>query len=89
MLTKNMKIRYIKESIHSVKELLMQMLPHDLQEMIETEYSRHHVRTLIKGELKDTLMEPIYECIGRIQSWIKEDHYETKKNSLNYLDCLS
>ena len=64
----------------------MQMLPHDLQEMIETEYSRHHVRTLIKEELKDTLMEPIYECIGRIQSWIKEEHYETKKNSLEYLN---
>ena len=31
-------------------------------------------------------MEPIYECIGRIQSWIKEDHYDTKKNSLNYLN---
>ena len=50
----------------------MQMLPHDLQEMIETQYSRHHVRTLIKEELKDTLMDTIYECIGRIQSWIKD-----------------
>ena len=64
----------------------MQMLPHDLQEMIETQYSRHHVRSLIKEELTNTLMEPIYECIGRIQSWIEEDHYDTKKDSLNYLN---
>ena len=64
----------------------MQMLPLDLQEMIETQYSRHHVRSLIKEELTNTLMEPIYECIERIQSWIGEDHYDTKKDSLNYLN---
>ena len=64
----------------------MQMLPLDLQEMIETQYSRHHVRSLIKEELTNTLMEPIYKCIERIQSWIGEDHYDTKKDSLNYLN---
>lgn len=65
----------------------MQMLPQDLQLMLEKEYSRKYIRQLIKEDLKESLLDPVQECITNIKAWIQKPHYQSKKESLQKLDA--
>ncbi|MGL5154647.1 MAG: hypothetical protein ACRC9H_06930, partial [Aeromonas veronii] len=59
------------------------MLPVDLQHSIEMQYSKQHVRDLIQQNCTEL---DYSSCITQIRNWIDEDHYPSKKESLEYLD---
>lgn len=63
------------------------MLPRDYQLMLENKYSKANIRSYILKDIAECkeLMDKLTVCTQSINIWINENHYESKKESLQKL----